>query len=104
MKISDKKKDKISEQILAFLYSVSPKPVFTFHIAQEIARDEEFVKNLLLELKEKSLITEIRKNPEGKLYLRRSRWKMSDAAYNAYRNAGSQDNRLTANKAYTKTD
>ena len=40
MKISDKKRDKISEQILAFLYSISLKPAFTSHIAQEVARDE----------------------------------------------------------------
>ena len=103
MKISDKKKDRISEQILAFLYSVSPKPVFTFHIAQEVARDEEFVKNLLLELREKNLITEIRKNPEGKPYLKRSRWMLSNAAYNVYRSAGSQENRPAEDKVYTKT-
>ena len=85
MKISDEKKDKISEQILAFLYSLSPKPAFTYHIAREIARDEEFVKNLLSELKNKSLVAEIRKNPQGKQYLKRSRWKLSDQAYRAYK-------------------
>lgn len=87
MKISDKKRDKISEQILAFLYSVSPKPVFTFHIAQEVARDEEFVKSLLHGLKKKNLVVEVRKNPKGKQYLKRSRWKLSDAAYSAYKKA-----------------
>ena len=61
MKISEKKKDRISEQILALLYSSSPKPVFTFYIAQEIARDEEFVKNLLIGLKKKNLVIEIKK-------------------------------------------
>lgn len=85
MKISDAKKDRISEQILAFLYSTSPKPAFTYYIAREIARDEEFVKNLLLELKQKGLIAEIRKNPQGEQYLKRSRWKLSDAAYQAYK-------------------
>jgi hypothetical protein len=85
MKISKEKREKISEQILALLYSVAPKPVFTFYIAKEIARDEEFVKNLLLELKKKNLLTEIKKNPKGKTYLRRSRWKLSDAAYEAYK-------------------
>ena len=53
MKISDKKREKISEQILAFLYSINPKPIFTLHIAQEIARDEEFIKKILQELKNK---------------------------------------------------
>jgi hypothetical protein len=85
MKISQKKKDKIYEQILALLYSVSPKPLFTLNVAQEIARDEEFVKSLLLDLKKKGLIIEIRKNPQGLSYLKRSRWKLSDNAYQAYK-------------------
>ena len=86
MKISEKKREKISEQILALLFSISPKPIFTAHIAQEIARDEEFTKKLLIELKGKKLVTEVKKNPEGIEYLRRSRWKLSDSAYQAYRN------------------
>jgi len=85
MKISKEKKEKIYEQILAFLYSVSPKPLFTLNIAKEIARDEEFVKSLLLELKKKELLIEIKKNPKGMPYSKRSRWKLSDSAYNAYK-------------------
>ena len=85
MKISEKKREKISEQILAFLYSVSPRPTFTYHISREIARDEEFIKQLLLKLKTKNLVIEIKKNPKGKPYKRRSRWKLSDAAYKAYK-------------------
>ena len=85
MKISQAKKEKISEQILAFLYSINPKPVFTAHIAREIARDEEFIKKLLLDLKKKKLITEIKKNPKGIDYIRRSRWKLTDKAYEIYK-------------------
>lgn len=84
MKISEKKREKISEQILAYLYSINPKPAFTLHIAQEIARDEEFVKKLLNKLKEKSLVIEIKKNPQGTPYAKRSRWKLSDKAYEVY--------------------
>ena len=86
MKISKEKRDKISEQIMAFLYSISPRSLFTLYIAKEIARDEEFTKNLLLELKDKKMVVEIKKNPKGIQYLKRSRWKMSDAAYDAYKN------------------
>lgn len=85
MRISEKKREKISEQILALLYSVSPGPVFTFTIAQEIARDEEFIKKLLLDLKSKNLVVEIKKNPKGAPYKRRSRWKLSDPVYQVYR-------------------
>ncbi len=85
MKISQEKKDKISEQILAYLFFMSPKPIFTSHIAKEIARDEEFTKKLLLKLKENKLVTEIKKSPKGNLYTRISRWKLSDSAYKAYK-------------------
>ena len=85
MKISDKKREKISEQILAFLYSNNPKSLFTSHIAREIARDEEFMKKLLINLKSKKLIIEIKKNPKGNVYLRRSRWRLSDRTYLTYK-------------------
>jgi predicted transcriptional regulator with HTH domain len=85
MKISKQKRDKILEQILAYLYSINPRPTFIAHIAREIARDEEFVKSLLLELKTRKLVTEIKKNPKGIDYIRRSRWKLSDKAYEIYK-------------------
>ncbi len=85
MKISQEKKNKISEQILAYLYSQSPKPLFTSHIALEMARDEEFTKKLLLILKQKGFVVEIKKNPQGKEYIRRTRWKLSNKVYNYYK-------------------
>ncbi|HJX50765.1 MAG TPA: hypothetical protein VJ438_04855 [Candidatus Nanoarchaeia archaeon] len=85
MRISKEKKDKIGEQILAHLYSTNPKPVFTSHIAKELARDEEFIKILLLDLQKKKLVTEIKKNPKGIDYIRRSRWKLSNSAYEIYK-------------------
>ena len=85
MQISYKKKEKIYEQILALLFSKSPKALFTNQIASEIARDEEFIKNLLLELKKKNLVMQINKNPNGIDYKRRSRWKLTEIVYKAYK-------------------
>jgi len=85
MRISDQKKDKIFEQILAYLYDINPKSAFTAHIAREIARDEEFTKKLLFELRKKGMVFEIKKNPKGVLYKRRSRWKLSGNTYEIYR-------------------
>ena len=85
MEISEKNKQKITEQILAYLYSINPRAVFTVQIAQELARDEEFVKQLLINLKEKGFVTDINKNPKGTTYLKRIRWKLSDNAYSAYK-------------------
>lgn len=84
MKISIKKKEKIFEQIIHYLYSRSPEPIFTSHIAQEIARDEEYIKVLLIELKEKGILNEIKKNKDGKEYIRRSRWRLSNEVFNKY--------------------
>ena len=85
MKISEQKKEKISEQILSYLYSINPQAVFTTQIAQEIIRDEEFTKKLLISLKKKGFINEVKKNSKGIIYLRRSRWRLSDKAYEAYK-------------------
>jgi predicted transcriptional regulator with HTH domain len=85
MKISDKKREKIFEQILFFLYSKFPQPMFTSHIAQEIARDEDFVKRLLKDLAKKQLVSEIKKNPLGIDYLKRTRWKLREEVYQKYK-------------------
>tara|TARA_Y100000310_G_scaffold336694_1_gene421927 strand:- start:2246 stop:2518 length:273 start_codon:yes stop_codon:yes gene_type:complete len=82
--ISQKKKSKIQEQILHHLFSISPDSVFTSKIAQEIARDEEFTKALLQDLKSKNLLTEVNKNPKGIQYQRRQRWRLSQQAHNIY--------------------
>ncbi len=86
-KISNLKKEKISEHVLSVLLDKYPEPIFTAHIAQEIARDEEFIKKLLDDLKTKELITLIDKNPKGLKYSRRARWRLSTKAYTAYSNS-----------------
>lgn len=85
MKISQEKREKISEQILAILFEKNPEPLFTSHIAREIARDEEFVKKLLLEMKKNKLVLEIKKNPKGINYKKRSRWRITQKVYNIYK-------------------
>ena len=82
--ISQQKKDKIAEQILHHLFTISPQSIFTSQIAKEIARDEEFTKLILVDLKLKELIIEVNKNPQGIDYQKRQRWRLSDKAYQAY--------------------
>jgi hypothetical protein len=88
--ISQKKKDKISEQILHYLFTISPESKFTSDVAEEIARDEEFTKLILSELKNKKLVVEITKNSQGDDYIRRQRWRLSNEAFQAYRLQQSQ--------------
>lgn len=83
-RISQSKKEKISEQILYHLFRNSPQPQFTSQIAEEIARDEEFILELLKDLKSKNLINEVNKNTLGKNYVRRKRWILSKQVYDAY--------------------
>ncbi len=84
MRISDQKKEKIVEQILHHLYQSFPKTPFTAEIAREIARDEEFIKKLLMELKEKNIVVAIRKNNQGVTFSRKIKWKLSSKVYDLY--------------------
>ena len=82
--ISQAKKEKIAEQILHYLFSSAPQPKFTAEIAREVARDEEFTKSILSELKQQNLVIEVTKNNAGFLYLKRQRWRLSNKAYEIY--------------------
>ncbi|MCH7850479.1 MAG: hypothetical protein IH845_02440 [Nanoarchaeota archaeon] len=84
-KISDEKKEKISEQILFHLYSTFPKQIFTSKIAKELARDEEFIKDMLSNLEKKDLVIKITKNSKGFTYSRRKRWRLSNKAHKIYK-------------------
>ena len=84
MRLSQQKRDKIKEQVLSFLYHSFPTQQFTAHIAVEVARDEEFIKKLLFELKQKNLVVSIKKNSKGIDFTRRIKWQLSTQAYNVY--------------------
>lgn len=85
MKISKEKRDKISEQILALLYSSFPHSLYTAEIARDLARDEEFIKDILKELCNKELVSSIKKNPKGVVFSKRIKWRISNRAYEAYK-------------------
>ncbi len=90
MRLSQEKKDKIAEQILLFLYHSFPKQPFTAEIAREIARDEEFIKSLLFQLKEKHFVILIRKNKKGQTFTRRLKWRLANKVYDIYHSKQSQ--------------
>lgn len=83
-RISEAKIKKIKESILALLYAKFPYPLFTAQIARELARDEEFIKRLLLELEKAALVKKINKKGD-KVYLRKMLWQLSEKAYMAYK-------------------
>jgi len=85
MRLSQDKKNRIIEQILSFLYHSFPEEPFTAEIARELVRDEEFIKRLLFELKEKALVVPIVKNKKGEPFSRRLRWRLSNKVYEVYK-------------------
>ena len=98
--ISTQKIEKISEQVVSYLYSIFPKLIFTSDIAKELARDEEFIKKILIELEKKELIVRIDKNPQGIQYLKRQRWRISNKAHNIYSKYQKQNYILKNNYNY----
>ncbi len=84
-RISEKKTLKIKEKILELLFDSSPRSLFTSEIAEELARDEEFIKRLLRELHKEKFISKISKNNRGKNFLARRKWQLSQETYNAYK-------------------
>ena len=85
VRISEEKRNRIKSNVLSQLYDCFPKALFTAEISRLEARDEEFIKQLLLELQDKKLVSCIKKNPQGALYSRRCRWTLSPKAYSAYK-------------------
>ena len=79
-KISDDKMNKIKENILQHLFEESPKSLFTYQIAEEQARDKEFVLKLLIELEKRKLVRQTQKD-----FTRKRKWTLSDEAYSAYK-------------------
>ncbi|HLD97782.1 MAG TPA: hypothetical protein VI815_00480 [Candidatus Nanoarchaeia archaeon] len=86
MRLSEEKRRKISEYILSVLHDKFPESLFTSQIANEIARDEEFTKDLLSELNSKNLVTQIDKNSKGIKYSRRIKWRLSNKAHSLLSN------------------
>jgi hypothetical protein len=84
-RISNKKEDKIKESVLHLLFQQAPKAMFTASISQELARDEEYVKKLLLDLESKKLVSSVKKNQEGIPLKRRIRWHLTQPAYETYK-------------------
>lgn len=85
--ISDAKKEKISEHIIGHLFSITPEASYTADIAKEVARDEEFIKAILLNLEKQRLVVRVTKNAQGIEYGRRIRWRLSNRAFEAYQKA-----------------
>lgn len=89
-KISEKKIQKIKEDVLSLLFEAGLKGLFTKQIADEIARNDEFVLKLLKELEEQKLTKQIEKTKKGNTFIRRKMWTLTNKAYDAYSQLSNQ--------------
>ena len=83
-KISNNTINLLKDDIISILFEDQLKPLLTIQIARELRRDKEFTKKLLLELKNKGILNEIKKNNKGKDYLKRSKWLIKPDIVNKY--------------------
>lgn len=84
-KLSEQKIKKLKEEILTLLYHHDLQAMFTNEIASSLIRDEEFIKKLLLQLKNDCLVIEVTKSKEGYEYVKWKRWALSQKAREAYK-------------------
>lgn len=66
-KISGEKKEKLESEILGILYQEYPKMFFTKDISDKMIRDDEFILDLLNNLKKKKLVKNIEEGRSGKV-------------------------------------
>ncbi|MDP2906981.1 MAG: hypothetical protein Q8O03_03505 [Nanoarchaeota archaeon] len=83
--ISKKKVDKIKEDVLSVLFESGLRGMFTKQISDEIARNDEFVLKLLLDLEKQNVVKQIRNTKKGTQFIRRKQWTMTDKAYETYK-------------------
>ncbi len=84
-KLSKKREERIKQDILSLLFERSPTALLTYSISEELCRDDEFTRRLLVELKSKGLVNEIKKSSKGEEYTRWRKWKLTNQAYKAYK-------------------
>lgn len=84
-KISQKKIEKIKEDILSALFEAGMRGMFTKQISDEIARNDEFVLRLLKNLEKQNVVKQIKRTKKGAEFIRRKQWVFTDKAYETYK-------------------
>jgi hypothetical protein len=79
-RISEENKEKIKSSVLRILFDESPKSISARFIAQEEARDKQFILKLLKELEKDKVVENVTAE-----FSRKSFWIMTNEAYKKYR-------------------
>tara|TARA_Y100000034_G_scaffold123849_1_gene171208 strand:+ start:307 stop:558 length:252 start_codon:yes stop_codon:yes gene_type:complete len=81
VRLSDKTIELLKEDILSILNENPMKSRFTKEISLELRRDKEFTLRLLLEMKDKNWVEEVRGRGSGSV---RKKWRISDKLFEAW--------------------
>jgi len=84
VRLSEKTIKLLEDDIISILYENSLNALFTNQIADELRRNNEFTKKLLLELKKEGLVEEVVKNKKGQEYLRNKKWRIPSKVLKAF--------------------
>ncbi|MBI4155079.1 hypothetical protein HY498_03270 [Candidatus Woesearchaeota archaeon] len=84
-KISEEKKELLQREILGILYQNYPKMYFTSDLSELMIRDDEFVLDLLKDLKKRNLVKCLEEGRSGKI---KRKWGMSKEIYQRYKKIG----------------
>lgn len=84
VRLSSRTINLLKDDIISIIYENQLKPLLSIEIANELRRDKEFTKGLLLELKKQGILEEIKKNNKGKDYIKRSRWAIKKEVISKY--------------------
>ena len=84
--ISQIKKERLKEEILRIAYENHPAFLYTYQIAEQLIRDDEFILNLLKELKNNDLITCLEESGGGNI---KRKWGLKKEGYEKYKELSS---------------
>ena len=75
VKLSQKTISALKDDVMSILYENPLISRSTYEISQELRRDKEFTKKLLLELKNDNFVEEVKKGKRGE-YLTHRKWRI----------------------------
>jgi len=85
-KLSEESIKTIKGNIIRLLYDEFPKPLSATEIGTYEARDKQFVLRLLTELKKDNFVKPLKKTRQGKPFLRKQKWTLTNKYYEFYKN------------------
>ncbi|MEK6841189.1 MAG: hypothetical protein AABW57_00370 [Nanoarchaeota archaeon] len=81
-KVSNEKREKLKEELLRIIYENYPGFLYTYQVAEFLIRDDEFVLDLLNELKNKNLIMCLEETSGDNI---KRKWGLKKEVYEKYK-------------------